>query len=270
MRRSSWSFSTMTTRREARGERREETAPSLGHDISSEKTANPSGLTPAIDPLASSLSPLALSVALPVVRKLGLVEYGPTLHAMQRFTAERTTGTCDELWLLEHPPVFTYGVAGRAEHLPPQDCGIPIVKVDRGGQVTFHGPGQLIAYALIDLRRRNIGVRDLVRLLEQAVLDLLKESGIRAERRDGAPGVYVEGAKIAALGLRIRGGCSYHGLSLNVDVELGPFNAIDPCGYPDLPVTRTRDLGLVDSIDDLGERLVGKITRLLGATETRK
>jgi lipoyl(octanoyl) transferase len=237
---------------------------------SSEKTANPSGLTPAIDPLASRLSPLALSAALPVVRKLGLVEYESTLRAMQRFTAERTTGTRDELWLLEHFPVYTYGVAGRAEHLPPANCGIPVIKVDRGGQVTFHGPGQLIVYALIDLRRRNLGVRDLVRLLEQAVLDLLAESGIRAERRDGAPGVYVDGAKIAALGLRIRSGCSYHGLSLNVDVDLEPFNAIDPCGYPDLTVTRMRDLGLAGSMDDLGDRLIGKITQLLGATEKRK
>ena len=125
-------------------------------------------------------------------------------------------------------------------------------------------------YALIDLRRRNLGVRDLVRLLEQAVLDLLEESGIRANRRDSAPGVYVEGAKIAALGLRIRSGCSYHGLSLNVDVELAPFTAIDPCGYPGLAVTRTRDLGLPDSMDELGERLVGKITRLLSTTEKRK
>jgi len=189
---------------------------------------------------------------------------------MRTFTSTRAPETADEIWLLEHPPVYTYGVAGRAEHLPPQDCGIPIVKVDRGGQVTFHGPGQLIVYALIDLRRRNLGVRDLVKLLEQAVLDLLEESRIRAERRDGAPGVYVDSAKIAALGLRIRGGCSYHGLSLNVDVDLEPFNAIDPCGYPDMTVTRTRDLGLTDSVDGLGERLVGKITQLLGATGKRK
>jgi lipoyl(octanoyl) transferase len=189
---------------------------------------------------------------------------------MKAFTIARTAETADEIWLLEHPPVYTYGVAGRPEHLPPANCGIPVIKVDRGGQVTFHGPGQLIVYALIDLRRRNLGVRDLVRLLEQAVLDLLEESGIPAKRRDGAPGVYVDGAKIAALGLRIRGGCSYHGLSLNVDVDLEPFNAIDPCGYPDLTVTRTQDLGLADSMDELGERLVGKITQLLGATEKRK
>ena len=189
---------------------------------------------------------------------------------MKAFTATRTAETTDEIWLLEHPPVYTYGVAGRAEHLPSANCGVPILKVDRGGQVTFHGPGQLIVYALIDLRRRNLGVRDLVRLLEQAVLDLLQESGMRAERRTGAPGVYVDDAKIAALGLRIRGGCSYHGLSLNVDVDLAPFDAIDPCGYPGLTVTRARDLGLADSMDELGERLVGKITQLLVATEKRK
>jgi lipoyl(octanoyl) transferase len=205
-----------------------------------------------------------------IVRHLGLVPYEQTCEAMKAFTIARTAETADEIWLLQHPPIYTYGVAGRAEHLPREDCGIPIVKVDRGGQITFHGPGQLIVYALIDLRRRGIGVRDLVRLLEQAVLDLLKESGIRAERRDGAPGVYVEGAKIAALGLRIRGGCSYHGLCLNVGVELAPFTAIDPCGYPGLAATRTRDLGLSDSIDDLGERLAGKIAQLLGTTEKRK
>jgi len=204
------------------------------------------------------------------VRHLGLVPYEQTLEAMKAFTSTRTPETADELWLLEHPPIYTYGVAGRAEHLPPANCGIHVLKVDRGGQVTFHGPGQLIVYALIDLRRRSIGVRDLVRLLEQAVLDLLKESGIRAERRDGAPGVYVEDAKIAALGLRIRGGCSYHGLSLNVDVDLEPFNAIDPCGYPGLSVTSVRNLGLADSMDDLGERLAGKIMQLLGTTEKRK
>ena len=204
------------------------------------------------------------------IRHLGLVPYQQTWEAMKAFTATRTAETTDEIWLLEHPPVYTYGVAGRAEHLPPANCGIPVLKVDRGGQVTFHGPGQLIVYALIDLRRRNLGVRELVRLLEQAVLDLLEESGIRAERRTGAPGVYVDNAKIAALGVRIRGGCSYHGLSLNVDVDLAPFEAIDPCGYPGLTVTRARDLGLADSMDELGERLVGKITQLLVATEKRK
>ena len=232
-------------------------------------TASSIALAPARQGSGGSLSLVTPHSSL-IVRHLGLVPYQQTWEAMKAFTATRTTETTDEIWLLEHPPVYTYGVAGRAEHLPPANCGIPVLKVDRGGQVTFHGPGQLIVYALIDLRRRNLGVRELVRLLEQAVLDLLEESGIRAERRTGAPGVYVDNAKIAALGLRIRGGCSYHGLSLNVDVDLAPFEAIDPCGYPGLRVTRARDLGLEDSMDDLGERLIGKITQLLGATEKRK
>jgi len=232
-------------------------------------TASPTTLAPPHRGSTGSPSLVTRHSSL-LVRHLGLAPYEQTWAAMRTFTSTRAPETADEIWLLEHPPVYTYGVAGRAEHLPPQDCGIPIVKVDRGGQVTFHGPGQLIVYTLIDLRRRNLGVRDLVKLLEQAVLDLLEESGIHAERRDGAPGVYVDSAKIAALGLRIRGGCSYHGLSLNVDVDLEPFNAIDPCGYPDMTVTRTRDLGLTDSVDGLGERLVGKITQLLGATGKRK
>jgi lipoyl(octanoyl) transferase len=184
---------------------------------------------------------------------------------MKTFTAARTAQSADELWLLEHPPIYTYGVAGRPEHLPPANCSIPVIKVDRGGQITYHGPGQLIMYTLIDLRRRGLTVRDLVKILEQAVLDLLAESGVAARRQDGAPGVYVAGAKIGALGLRIRGGCSYHGLSLNVDVDLAPFEAIDACGYPGLLVTRTRDLGLADSMDALGERLVRNLTQILGA-----
>ena len=232
-------------------------------------TASPIPLAPPQRGSAGALSVVTCHSSL-TIRHLGLVPYQQTWEAMKAFTATRTAETTDEIWLLEHPPVYTYGVAGRAEHLPPANCGVPILKVDRGGQVTFHGPGQLIVYALIDLRRRNLGVRDLVRLLEQAVLDLLEESGMRAERRTGAPGVYVDDAKIAALGLRIRGGRSYHGLSLNVDVDLAPFDAIDPCGYPGLRVTRSRDLGLADSMDDLGERLVGKITQLLVATEKRK
>jgi lipoyl(octanoyl) transferase len=151
--------------------------------------------------------------------------------------------------------VYTYGVAGRAEHLPRRDTGIAVIKSDRGGQVTYHGPGQLIAYTLIDLRRAGLTVRSLVERLEQAVLDLLQDYAVRGARREGAPGIYVEGAKVAALGLRIRGGCSYHGLSLNVDLDLAPFAAIDPCGYPGLAVTRLRDLGIVESAERVGERL---------------
>ena len=182
---------------------------------------------------------------------------------MRAFTDSRGPDTPDELWLLEHPSVYTYGVAGRAEHLPRGDTGIPVIKTDRGGQVTYHGPGQLIAYVLIDLRRGGLTVRGLVGRLEQAVLDLLTDYDVCGERREGAPGVYVSGAKVAALGLRIRGGCSYHGLSLNVDPDLAPFAAIDPCGYPGLTVARLRDLGVVDPAERVGERLLQHLTERL-------
>ncbi len=173
---------------------------------------------------------------------------------MQAFTAQRGADTPDEIWLLEHPPVFTQGQAGKPEHLL-ADIGIPVVPIDRGGQVTYHGPGQVVAYLLIDLKRRGYGVRELVRRMEQALIDLLGEFGIAGERQEGAPGVYVGGAKIAALGLRVKGGCTYHGLSLNVDVDLAPFRAINPCGYPGLEVTRMRDLGVNASNDEVAERL---------------
>jgi lipoyl(octanoyl) transferase len=168
--------------------------------------------------------------------------------------------------------VYTYGVAGREAHLPRTDPGVPVIKVDRGGQVTWHGPGQIVLYTLLDLRRLGIGVRELVRLLEQAVLDLLGELGVRAQRRDGAPGVYVGEAKVAALGLRVTRGCSYHGLSLNVDNDLAPFAAIDPCGFPGLPVIRTVDLGIDADKERIGERLVDLVTAALYAAaslETR-
>jgi lipoyl(octanoyl) transferase len=185
---------------------------------------------------------------------------------MKAFTAARTKDTPDEIWLLEHPPIYTYGVAGRAEHLPAMDNGIPVIKVDRGGQVTYHGPGQLVAYVLVDLRRRGLSVRGLVRALEQAVLDLLDDFGVIGGRREDAPGVYVRGAKVAALGLRIRQGCSYHGLSLNVDMDLAPFRVIDPCGYPDLDVTQLRDLGIAEPLESLRERLLSKLTQRLDTT----
>jgi len=184
---------------------------------------------------------------------------------MKSFTAARTPATADEIWLLQHPPIYTYGVAGRFEHLPSSDCGIPLLKVDRGGQVTYHGPGQLVAYALLDLHRRGLTVRSLVRALEQAVIDLAFDFGISAARREDAPGVYVQDAKLAALGLRIRHGSSYHGLSLNVDMDLAPFRAIDPCGYAGLEVTQLRDLGVCASIEDTGDRLVSKLTGRLRA-----
>src|SRR5688572_26149706 len=202
----------------------------------------------------------------PVVRHLGRADYLSTWDAMKAFTQGRTDPTRDEIWLLQHPPVYTYGVAGRSEHLPRADLGIPVIKVDRGGQVTYHGPGQVIAYTLVDLRGRKLTVRSLVERLEQAVLDLLAEYGAPGARRCGAPGVYVGDAKVAALGLRIRNGCSYHGVSLNVDVDLTPFAAIDPCGYPGLAVTRTRDLGIEASAQQLGDRLAGHLTRQIERT----
>lgn len=156
---------------------------------------------------------------------------------MQAFTAARTAETPDELWLCEHPPVFTLGLAGKAEHLL-KDIGIPVVKIDRGGQITYHGPGQIVAYLLLDLKRRGLTVKTLVNRMEQAVIDLLAGHGVNAERLAGAPGVYVGGAKIAALGLKVKNGCSYHGLALNVAMDLTPFMAINPCGYAGMAVTQ--------------------------------
>ncbi len=201
------------------------------------------------------------------VRRLGTAAYAETLQAMKSFTEARNPETPDELWLLQHPPVYTYGVAGRVEHLPSR-TQVPVIKVDRGGQVTYHGPGQLVAYALIDLRRRGLTVRGLVHCLEQSAIELLAEFGMRGERTAGAPGVYVAGAKVAALGLRIRNGCSYHGLSLNVDMDLSPFEAIDPCGYPGLRVTQLRDLGVRLPIEQVGERLLSNLRQALRVPRT--
>lgn len=174
------------------------------------------------------------------VRRLGLVPYGETLEAMRAFTRERDDATPDELWLLEHPPVYTLGQGARACVV---ENGIPVVRSDRGGEITYHGPGQVVLYTLVDLARRGIKVKRFVWLLEQAVIDVLAQG----ERRPGAPGVYVGGAKIAALGIRVTRGRAYHGLSLNVDMDLSPFSAIDPCGFPGLQVTQTRNLGLLQS-----------------------
>ena len=173
---------------------------------------------------------------------------------MQDFTARRTPDTLDEIWLLEHPPVYTQGQAGKAEHLIAA-TDIPVVPIDRGGQITYHGPGQVVAYVLVDLRRRGYGVRELVSRMEQAVIDLLAAQGVIAARRAGAPGVYVDGAKIAALGLRIRHGCTYHGLAFNVDMDLAPFAAINPCGYAGMAVTQCRDLGVQLSPPQAGQIL---------------
>ena len=189
-----------------------------------------------------------------LIRSLGLVAYEPTWRAMQTFTAQRDAATPDEIWLLQHPPIFTLGQAGKPEHLL-HHSDIPLLNIDRGGQITYHAPGQLVAYLLIDLKRRNISVRELVSRMEQAVIDLLDALGVHAQRRADAPGVYVQAAKIAALGLRIRHGCSYHGLALNVDMDLTPFGFINPCGYAGLAVTQTRDLGIIASLSELEQAL---------------
>lgn len=178
-------------------------------------------------------SSVPVHVAPPVIHSLGLVEYQPIWDAMKRFTAERNYETRDEIWLVQHPPVYTQGLAGKPEHLL-HNTAIPVVKIDRGGQITYHGPGQIVAYLLLDMRRWKIGVRQLVRLMEQAVIDLLAEFGVVAHGREDAPGVYVDDAKIAALGLKIKNGCCYHGLSFNVDMDLSPFANINPCGYAGL------------------------------------
>ncbi|MDR2678393.1 MAG: lipoyl(octanoyl) transferase LipB [Zoogloeaceae bacterium] len=198
----------------------------------------------------------------PHIRRLGRVEYLPTWAAMRDFTQARTPETPDELWLLEHPPVFTLGQSGKPEHLL-RDIGIPVVTTDRGGQITYHGPGQVVVYLLLDLRRRNLKIRTLVARIEAAVIALLATGGVTASRRPGAPGVYVgadgSGAKIAALGLRVKNQCSYHGVSLNVDMELSPFTAINPCGYPGLAVTQTHDLGLPWTPAEAGEALCAQL-----------
>lgn len=184
---------------------------------------------------------------------------------MQDFTAQRTPETPDELWLLQHPPVYTQGLAGKPEHLL-NPTNIPVVQIDRGGQITYHGPGQIVAYLLLDLKRRGLGVKELVWRMEEALIHLLAEYGVSAQRIEKAPGVYVGAAKIAALGLRIKNQCSYHGLSLNVDMDLSPFANINPCGYAGLAVTRTCDQGISASMAELENRLAEKLEIELGYT----
>lgn len=196
------------------------------------------------------------------VKRLGQVDYEPTFAAMQTFTAQRSADTPDEIWLCEHPPVFTQGLSGKAEHVL-LDVGIPVVQIDRGGQVTYHGPGQVVAYLMLDLRRRDLKVRDLVRRIEQALIDLLADYGIAAARRDGAPGVYVADAKIAALGLRIKNGCSYHGLALNVAMDLSPYRAINPCGYAGQTVTQLSALTAEHDPERVGTALCRHLERQL-------
>lgn len=199
-----------------------------------------------------------------VVRHLGLADYLPTLEAMRRFTAERDESTPDEIWLLQHPRVFTQGQAGKAEHLlAPGD--IPVIQVERGGQVTYHGPGQLVAYLMLDLRRKKLGVRELVSAMEQALVDVLAGYGIEAAPKADAPGVYVAGDKIASLGLRVRNGCSFHGLALNVDMDMAPFQRINPCGYAGLKMVQLKDLlETAPSLDEVAQRLEPALRERLG------
>ena len=196
------------------------------------------------------------------VKQLGRVEYEPTWQAMLEFTTNRTAETPDEIWIVEHPPVFTLGQAGKPEHLL-IDIGIPVVKIDRGGQITYHGPGQVVLYLLLDLQRLKIKVRELVTAIEQGVIDFLAAYGVTADRLAGAPGVYVGDAKIAALGLKIKNGCSYHGLSLNVDMDLHPFTAINPCGYAGLKVVQTKDFNIPLTPIQAGEQLTQYLLRQL-------
>ncbi|WP_081616506.1 lipoyl(octanoyl) transferase LipB [Xanthomonas sp. SHU 166] len=212
-------------------------------------------------------APLAPALRLPPcrVRQLGRQPYEPVWRAMQRFTDARDEATPDELWVVEHEPVFTLGQAGKPEHvLAPGD--IPVLQVDRGGQVTYHGPGQLVVYPLLDLRRLHIGVRDYVCRIEQAIIDTLDEWNILGERRDGAPGVYVGGAKVAALGIRVRRGCTFHGLSFNVAMDLEPFHRINPCGYQGLQVTAVLDLGGPSGMQAVTPVLLAQLARQFGLT----
>ena len=186
------------------------------------------------------------------LRRLGRREWERTAGDMRAYTNSRTGESPDEIWLVEHPPVYTLGQSGRREHVHAPGR-IPVVAADRGGQVTYHGPGQAVVYVLLDLRRLGLGVRGLVHDLEQAVIDAVGGAGVAATRRPGAPGVYVSDAKLAALGLRVRRGCTYHGIAVNVDVDLAPFRGIDPCGYADLEVTRLRDLGVGWTVEETGE-----------------
>jgi lipoyl(octanoyl) transferase len=202
----------------------------------------------------------------PLVRHLGRVDYASTWHAMRRLTAERDAACADEIWFLEHASIFTLGMNARRAHLiAPGD--IPVLQVDRGGQVTYHGPGQLVVYPLIDLKRAGLSVRDLVSALENAVIDYAAELGIHAHCRKSAPGVYVDERKLASLGIRIRRGSSYHGLALNVDMDLEPFSRIDPCGYPGLQMTQLADLGGPRRIDTVAHGLEPHLMRALFASE---
>jgi lipoyl(octanoyl) transferase len=216
----------------------------------------------AVRAVATRGEPSSALPTSPIPRSMGLVPYAVAYADMRRFTAARTASTPDELWLLEHPPVYTVGQAGRLEHLR-RATAIPVERADRGGEITYHGPGQLVAYALLDLRRRRLTVRRLVAALEQAAIDVLADYRIASERRAGAPGVYVGGAKIAALGLRVKNGCSYHGLAFNVAMDLAPFRDIDPCGYEGLAVTQLAALGVDATVPEVADRFAARIAAAL-------
>ena len=213
----------------------------------------------------SALTPQRQQTSLLRVKQLGVCDYTPVWREMQGFTERRSAETADELWLLQHKPVFTLGMNAKREHL--LACGnIPVIAVDRGGQVTYHGPGQMVAYIMLDLRRLGLGIRPLVDVLEKSVVDWLADQNITAQARREAPGVYVDGAKIAALGLRVRAGCSYHGLAFNVNMDLGPFTWINPCGYQGQAVTQLRDLGLALSVEAVSESWLPYFTSQLDYT----
>jgi len=231
---------------------------------------------------AASASPIADATAAggkpseryaPACKRLGRTDYTRTWRAMQAFTDARTPDTEDEIWLTEHAPVYTLGLAGRPEHMLRANA-IPVLKVDRGGQITYHGPGQLVVYLLIDLKRLRLGVRALVEALESAVIKLLDSYGIDAYGRRDAPGVYVKRdgreAKVAALGLKVRNGCTYHGLALNLDMDLAPFDDIDPCGYRGLAVTQLRDLDVQASRAEIEDRLVGHLTQAIADVDRKR
>lgn len=201
-----------------------------------------------------------------IIRNLGLVDYTSTWQRMQQFTDQRDDNTIDEIWLLEHPPVFTQGQAGKAEHLLfPGD--IPVVQVDRGGQVTYHGPGQLVAYVLLNIKRRNLGVRQLVNLIEQSIIATLAQNQVEAYAKADAPGVYVDEKKVASLGLRVRKGCTFHGLALNVDMDLSPFSRINPCGYAGMQMVQSKDLGGPASMQQAKQQLSAQLVKLLNVSE---
>ena len=195
------------------------------------------------------------------IENLGLRPYQEIWDAMRAYTAARDTDSADQIWLVQHPPVYTQGQAGKPEHLlAPGD--IPVIQIDRGGQITYHGPGQTVMYLLLDLRRAGIGIRALVSLIEESVIGYLQELGIRAQSRIDAPGVYVDGKKIASLGLRVRGGCTYHGVALNVDMDLEPFSRINPCGLVGMQMTQLRDLGVALDADAAGTALAARFQRI--------